>query len=201
MRELDLYLSQRDAAGRFVGLDQADQLGQIGVEAFQSRLRQLAQRGGQHTFERSRDLAEQLQPERQDGQLDLPAIDLGAIDGDQLLLHQGADQVAGRGLVNVHVLSDAVGAESGIVPNQTEGPDLGAAQTDLAFNLLEMRAYGVEDDAELAQYVGMHGRPIARAGRLKRVDPCADGVHAGIIGDSRAGLRRKNRPVRPDSIP
>lgn len=157
-----LQLGQWHGTGIGIDTKSRNQFSQIGFETCQRGGIEFAQCIGQHAGKWRRCARQYGHAGVQQVQGDGAAVGAIAARIDHGALEQGAYQVAGSGLLDVEGARQFLDADAGLVADDGQRPDLGAAQAGRLFDVAEVGFDSVEDDAKLAQHAS---RGRGRRGR------------------------------------
>ncbi len=183
LRRCCVSLAERDVGRLLAHSQYAHELCQVGFQPIQRRGIQPGQGLRQDAVERPRCTLQDLVPGGQHGELHGAPVRAIAPHGDQAPFGQHPDQIAGRGLVDIHGTRQVVDPDTIARLDDAQGPQLGASQASLPFDLLKMGLDGIEYLPELAQH------PRRCEVIFQRVTATTLGRIRGTIGVER--LRRR----------
>ena len=147
-----LELGQRGTRRARVGLQQADENGEIALKPFQRAIVKPRERFWQHSGKRTRRTAQHAPPCGQHSKLDRPSVCPAACRLDQARGQQRLDQIAGGSLMDIHCARQSADSNARLAGNHAHSPELCPTQTGTLFDLLEVGLDGVEYLSELPQH-------------------------------------------------
>lgn len=146
-----LEIRQWDLSCIYVCFKHPYQLFQIAVQAGEGRIVELPQCIGQHSGKWAGHFPECLVARRRYAQLNHPFVIDRLGERDQLFLEQDLDEVAGSGLVDIHMGGNLTDAQAWTLLDEAQCPDLGTPQAGFFLYLLKVRSDCVEHHPKLAQ--------------------------------------------------